>query len=41
MWEDDNTRFAIERSVIHQDTYLGQCLTCGGRDFMGLDFQKC
>ena len=40
MCENDETSFSIERSALHQDTYLAQCLTCGGRGFMGLDCQK-
>ena len=41
MCEGDSTTFNIERSALIQETYLAQCLICGGRGFMGLDCQKC
>ena len=31
---DDITTFTIERSDIQQESYLSQCLICGGRGFM-------
>lgn len=41
MCDDDSTTFIIDRSVLHQETYLAQCLICGGRGFMGLECKKC
>ena len=41
MCNEENTSFVISRNDLQQDTYLAQCLTCGGRDAMELDCQKC
>ena len=41
MCDPMNNAFAIARSLHHKDTQLAQCLTCGGRGFIGLKCQKC
>merc|ERR1712197_296144 len=35
--DDDSLKFDVQRSALHVDTHLAQCLTCGGRGFMGLE----
>ena len=40
--EDDKKKFSVaNQSLYHEVAHMAECVVCGGRDFFGLQCQKC